>query len=364
MTTSNPPPKRKIFFSYRRSDHADFVERVRDWFAWRYGRDSVFMDFDTIPPFTRFADFIRQKVAECDVLVAVIGPRWMDTLRERLSDSEDDYVRIEIRLALEEGKPIAPICIKGAQAPRRRDLPPDLQPMMDYHVAYLDAGRHFLDNIEPILDALEQQLADLDGLRLVNQEIHKVEPAGFNLREAIANFQAAEDANDWTGALKWLDRIRKSGYMPRFYPLDDYERDIRDKQSIDKAAREYDALRHMAERAASGREDKARIWDALEDFWESYPGYDPDNLARRFDPGIVRLSVAANITSSTPDDVKTTVQRNFDAAILDGIDSINPEALDVLFSPDALAQIAERQRVSDNTISFEDAQQLGLVPDV
>jgi hypothetical protein len=360
MTTSNPPPKRKIFFSYRRSDHADFVERVRDWFAWRYGRDSVFMDFDTIPPFTRFADFIRQKVAECDVLVAVIGPRWMDTLRERLSDSEDDYVRIEIRLALEEGKPIAPICIKGAEAPRRHDLPPDLQPMMDYHVAYLDAGRHFLDNIEPILDALEQQLADLDGLRLVNQEIHKVEPAGFNLREAIANFQAAEDANDWTGALKWLDRIRKSGYMPRFYPLDDYERDIRDKQSIDKAAREYDALRHMAERAASGREDKARIWDALEDFWESYPGYDPDNLAARLQ---IPQDVTAEIIPSMEVVYKPIVLHSLDSISFDQ-DLVDSEALDVLFSPDTLAQIPERQRVSDNTISFEDAQQLGLVPDV
>lgn len=318
------------------------------------------MDFDTIPPFTRFADFIRQKVAECDVLVAVIGPRWMDTLRERLSDSEDDYVRIEIRLALEEGKPIAPICIKGAEAPRRHDLPPDLQPMMDYHVAYLDAGRHFLDNIEPILDALEQQLADLDGLRLVNQEIHKVEPAGFNLREAIANFQAAEDANDWTGALKWLDRIRKSGYMPRFYPLDDYERDIRDKQSIDKAAREYDALRHMAERAASGREDKARVWAALEDFWESHPGYDPDNLAARLQ---IPQDVTAEIIPSMEVVYKPIVLHSLDSISFDQ-DLVDSEALDVLFSPDALAQIAERQRVSDNTISFEDAQQLGLVPDV
>lgn len=31
-------PGRKIFVSYRRIDHVDFVERIRDWFVMRYGR--------------------------------------------------------------------------------------------------------------------------------------------------------------------------------------------------------------------------------------------------------------------------------------------------------------------------------------
>ncbi len=65
---------RKIFISYRRDDHPDFVERIRDWFVIRYGRSNVFMDFDSIPPFTKFADYIREKVEETDVMIVIIGP--------------------------------------------------------------------------------------------------------------------------------------------------------------------------------------------------------------------------------------------------------------------------------------------------
>src|SRR5512145_1622371 len=148
MNNQSAVSKRRIFISYRRHDHPDFVERIRDWFLLRYGRDSVFMDFDNIPPFTRFADYIRQRVRECDVLIAIVGPSWMDTLREREQHADEDYVRLEIRLALEEGKPIAPICIKGAAPPRVHDLPADLRPMLDYNVAFLNSGRDFLDNIE------------------------------------------------------------------------------------------------------------------------------------------------------------------------------------------------------------------------
>lgn len=55
------------------------------------------MDFDTIPPFTRFADFIRDRVRECDVLIAVIGPRWLQVLHERLDSDLDQMAQISIQ---------------------------------------------------------------------------------------------------------------------------------------------------------------------------------------------------------------------------------------------------------------------------
>src|SRR5262249_51707799 len=82
--TKTSQAQRKVFFNYRRSDNPDFVERIRDWFIRAYGRENVFMDFDNIPPFTRFSEFIRDKVGECDVLIAIIGPTWLDALRARI----------------------------------------------------------------------------------------------------------------------------------------------------------------------------------------------------------------------------------------------------------------------------------------
>jgi hypothetical protein len=38
----------KLFVNYRRADHPEFVETIRTWFLHRYGRENVFMDFDSI----------------------------------------------------------------------------------------------------------------------------------------------------------------------------------------------------------------------------------------------------------------------------------------------------------------------------
>jgi hypothetical protein len=352
--------RRKIFLSYRRADHPDFVERIRDWFAWKYGRDSVFMDFDTIPPFTRFADFIREKVHECDVLVAIIGPSWLDLLNQRMNDSEEDYVRVEIRLALEEGKPIAPICIKGAQSPRRRDLPPDLQAMMDYNVAQLNAGRHFLDNIERTVEGVEQLLARIEMFQSVTQDIQQFRPPEFDVQHAILAFQDAADKEDWYTARDWLKRIRRSNFMPRFYPIEDYEAEVRDAIERLEAQRDYEVIRAMADRAEKGREDRARVWSALQAFWESHPAYDPDNIAGR-----IRLpqAIEASIIPSQEIFHPAKVLHTLDSINFDQLASMNPEALDVLFAPDKLETLAEQLNQGENPIFFEDAQRLGIIDD-
>ncbi|MEP6989213.1 MAG: toll/interleukin-1 receptor domain-containing protein, partial [Chloroflexota bacterium] len=236
MVDTTASPKRKIFISYRRADNPDFVERIRDWFAWKYGRDSVFMDFDTIPPFTPFADFIRDKVRECDLLVAIIGTDWVKSLNDRIKNADDeDYVRTEIRLALELKKPIAPICIKKAAIPNVRDLPLDLRAMLDYNSATLDSGRHFLDNIDMILNAVEHQLQRLDAWKVMAM----VQNAQFDVMTAIQHYQDAADHDQWTAALDWLSRIRRSGYAPDWYPLDDYEREAKEALRLQAAVEKY-----------------------------------------------------------------------------------------------------------------------------
>ena len=152
---------RKIFISYRRSDNPDFVDRIRDWFIQRYGRENVFMDFDSIPPMVHFADYIRKEVEECDAMIAIIGPHWLELLREKAAAFEEDYVRIEVGLALKLGKPVAPICIVGASMPRKADLPLDLQPLLVNQAAFLERT-NFLDRITQIVDAVEQSLNQED----------------------------------------------------------------------------------------------------------------------------------------------------------------------------------------------------------
>jgi TIR domain len=356
LMSGNVSTKRKIFINYRRADNPDFVERIRDWFAWTYGRDSVFMDFDTIPPFTPFADFIRDKIHECDVLVAIIGPQWVNLLRERIEQGDDeDYVQLEIRLALEEGKPIAPICIKNAPPPRSRDLPPVLKPMLEYNIAMLDAGRDFLDNIEMLIDSLEQELSRLDGLKVINQDI---EQTTFDVMEALRSSQEAAERSDWKMALDWLIRIRQSGYAPVWYPLEDYEAEAREGLRLQEAERNYNFIRQMAERALRGREDRERVWEALKAFWQKYPGYDPDDLASAFSPA--HRVFAVSVESAAPE-AEAAVDSAFDPAIFDHLRDIDESEADAMFDPDAVASLVEEMPLPDKAVTFEEAQALGLI---
>lgn len=362
--------KRKIFISYRRADNPDFVERIRDWFAWKYGRDSVFMDFDTIPPFTPFADFIRDKVRECDLLVAIIGMDWVKTLQERVKHEDDeDYVRTEIRLALELKKPIAPICIKKAMTPNVRDLPPDLRPMLDYNSAHLDSGRHFLDNIEMILSAVEHQLERLDAWKVMAM----VQTVQFDVMKAIQHYQDAADHANWAAALDWLSRIRESGFAPDWYPLDDYQQEAQEALRQQAAAEKYHFIRAMAERALRKPMERDRVWLALESFWQTYPAYDPDNLAAEFRPvseydddledyeTLVFTPIDDPRGGGFQSEADADWQPTLDLDVLDDLSDVDESAADDMFDPEQLAHVPAHLTSDTRTITLNEAEQAGIV---
>jgi hypothetical protein len=67
----------KITISYRRDDSMDITGRIFDRLASRYGRETVFRDIDNIPPGRDFREHIRASIDTSDVLMVVVGPRWM-----------------------------------------------------------------------------------------------------------------------------------------------------------------------------------------------------------------------------------------------------------------------------------------------
>ena len=67
----------KLFISYRRGDSADVTGRIYDRLEARFGRESVFIDVDTIPPGVDFREHIERAVGQADVVLVVIGPDWL-----------------------------------------------------------------------------------------------------------------------------------------------------------------------------------------------------------------------------------------------------------------------------------------------
>ena len=156
------PAAGRVFISYRREESSGLAGRLYDRLAARFGDDQVFMDVDTIALGVDFADVITQAVATCEVLLAVIGPRWLTATDEdgqRRLDDPDDIVSLEIAAALERDIRVIPILVEGAAMPRRSQLPDRLAKLARRNALILrhesfrfDADR-LLDAIEPILRA-------------------------------------------------------------------------------------------------------------------------------------------------------------------------------------------------------------------
>jgi hypothetical protein len=118
-----------VFISYRRQESSGIAGRLYDRLAEQFGDDQVFMDVDNIAPGVDFAQVITQTLSTCEVLLAVIGPRWLTATdqegRRRLQDP-DDLIHLEIATALERGIRVIPVLVEGAVMPRPQDLPDSL----------------------------------------------------------------------------------------------------------------------------------------------------------------------------------------------------------------------------------------------
>ncbi len=90
---------RKIFISYRRRDSQQVTRKIYDLLAKQFGYGMVFRDLDSIPAGETFKEYIERELSQCQILIPVIGPRWLEITdkdyRRRL-DNPKDWVRREI----------------------------------------------------------------------------------------------------------------------------------------------------------------------------------------------------------------------------------------------------------------------------
>ncbi len=147
----------KIFVNYRRGDDPNGAARVRDGLAARFGKSSIFMDVDNLLPGQRFDEELANALTQCDVLVAVVGTRWVELLKAREASGEPDYVRQEIAEALRRKLLVIPVRVgrEGSMPPlpRINDLPPDIRNVVFYQKLDL-AHERFGRDIEDLANAI------------------------------------------------------------------------------------------------------------------------------------------------------------------------------------------------------------------
>jgi hypothetical protein len=105
---------------------------------------------------------ITTAVESCDVLLALIGDRWLTITgpdgRRRL-DNPDDYVRLEIEAALARNVRVIPILVDGAQMPRADELPPSLGKLRRRQALELSPNR-FDEDTGRLLRVLDRTVAE------------------------------------------------------------------------------------------------------------------------------------------------------------------------------------------------------------
>jgi hypothetical protein len=124
-----------IFINYRAVDNPLGAAAIHDALARRFGADRVFRDSVSLAAGVRYPTAIRDALVNADLVVSVIGPRWLQLLDDRtgmrLIDREYDWVRRELAWAFELRIAVLPVLLKDtpeqAVLPRPSELPPDIE---------------------------------------------------------------------------------------------------------------------------------------------------------------------------------------------------------------------------------------------
>jgi hypothetical protein len=150
----------KIFINYRRDDSMGMAGRLHDRLAQTFGRDNLFMDVDHIPIGADFVAHLNSQVAECAVILVVIGPNWLgakDEAGQRRLHQPDDFVAIEIAAALARGIRVIPVLIDGTRMPKASELPDSLKPLARRQAAEVRHA-HFGQDAETLVARMREAL--------------------------------------------------------------------------------------------------------------------------------------------------------------------------------------------------------------
>jgi ABC-type amino acid transport substrate-binding protein len=208
-----------IAISYRRDDTGWITGRIFDRLKQHYEKNEgdvldstsgVFMDYDSIPAGVDFRKRIKAVLDKSDILLAIIGPRWLaqDGSGNPRITREGDWVRIEIDTALKKNIPVIPVLIDRTPMPDKAALPNDIHDLVYRQAAIVDTQLDFNTH----MDRLIRQIDRLLGRSTTEPK----EREGRPQQAASTAAQTAMPANPYT---KLLDTKLPGRRFPRLFGL-------------------------------------------------------------------------------------------------------------------------------------------------
>ncbi|MGW0143110.1 TIR domain-containing protein [Streptomyces calvus] len=155
-----------VFVNYRTGDEESAATVIARELARRFGSERIFFASNSIEPGHRFPVELVKAVEECQVLLAVIGPRWAEVQgpngRPAL-EAEQDWTRREIRTALDRGALVIPVLVGRATRIDHAVLPDDLRELVDCQYKRFD-HRNAESDLTALGDALARLLPELGAV--------------------------------------------------------------------------------------------------------------------------------------------------------------------------------------------------------
>ncbi len=122
-----------VFISYRREITAGEARALFNELLEKLGKNSVFMDVDSIALGRDFRGALQKTLESCDLMLVLIGRDWADVKdeegRPRLQNP-GDFVRLEIEAALKRDIVVTPILVQGAHMPAPEQLPAEIRDLV------------------------------------------------------------------------------------------------------------------------------------------------------------------------------------------------------------------------------------------
>jgi hypothetical protein len=119
----------RVFINFRNGDEPFGAVLIQLVLASQLGPHNVFRSSDSIAPGDDYVACLTEAVCRCELVLAIMGPRWMSVTaasgRPRIHDP-DDWVYRELAIAFARRKRVIPVLLGGARMPATADLPPGI----------------------------------------------------------------------------------------------------------------------------------------------------------------------------------------------------------------------------------------------
>ncbi|WNV85326.1 toll/interleukin-1 receptor domain-containing protein [Umezawaea sp. Da 62-37] len=167
-----------VFVNYRVNETSYVAAGITGVLIDNFTADLVFRDAVSMKAGEHYPSTIRAALHDADVLVAVVGPEWMQedpgTGRPRI-EGERDWVRLEIAYALENGIPVVPVLLQDTRSPRHAELPESIRAFASLQAERLN-HRQWADDTARLVQRLVNLVPSLVVPRLFVQPPAEPDP--------------------------------------------------------------------------------------------------------------------------------------------------------------------------------------------